>query len=100
MTMSTKPIFLPLKRQYFEAFERGEKSEEFRLLGPRWNPESITVGRAVVLSLGYGKQRRLRGVVRSVRIEDWPETLPGWVECYGRGICSALCIGIQLEGRP
>lgn len=58
-----KPLFIPLKKEYFEAFERNKKDTEYRLYGPRWNEKTCTVGRAVTLSCGYGKQRRLNGVI-------------------------------------
>lgn len=32
-----KPLFIPIKREFFEAFERGDKTHEYRLYGPRWN---------------------------------------------------------------
>lgn len=62
-----KPLFIPLKREYFDAFERGEKDTEYRIYGPRWNERVCSVGRPVVLSCGYGKQRRLEGVIREFR---------------------------------
>lgn len=93
----TCPLFIPLKREYFEAFERGEKLEEFRPFGPRWNPRTCPVGRPVVLSLGYGKARRLTGTVTSFRVENRPERLPGWLDCYGPDKILAACIGITLH---
>ncbi|OPY70470.1 MAG: hypothetical protein A4E62_01557 [Syntrophorhabdus sp. PtaU1.Bin002] len=61
--MTLKPLFIPLKREHFEAFENGTKTTEFRQYGPRWNERTCVVGRPVVLSLGYGKQRRLEGLI-------------------------------------
>ncbi|OPY72466.1 MAG: hypothetical protein A4E63_01209 [Syntrophorhabdus sp. PtaU1.Bin050] len=58
-----KPLFIPLKREHFESFESGAKTTEFRQYGPRWNERTCIVGRPVILSLGYGKQRRLKGVI-------------------------------------
>ena len=92
-----KPLFIPLKREYFEAFERGEKVEEFRSYGPRWNEETCPVGRQVVLSLGYGKQRRLFGRVVSFRKDEQPQLMPAWVHCYGNKHAVAACIGIKLQ---
>lgn len=62
-----KPLFIPLKKEYFKKFENGTKllNSEFRPYGPRWNEVSCRPGRAVTLSLGYGKHRRLKGVVKS-----------------------------------
>jgi len=62
--MTDKPLFIPLKTEFYELFERGEKTEEYRLYGSRWNENTCTVGRAVTLSKGYGKQNRLTGVVK------------------------------------
>lgn len=58
-----KPLFIPLRREYFEAFDNGKKDTEYRLYGPRWNERTCVVGRPVILSLG--KQRRLNGVITS-----------------------------------
>ena len=90
-------LFIPLKKEFFEAFERGPKTEEFRKYGPGWNERTCVIGRPVVLSCGYGKARRIRGVIQSFRTLDNPETLPGWVECYGKGASRAACIGIKLS---
>jgi hypothetical protein len=34
----SKPLFIPLKAEFFEAFERGEKDTEYRVYGPRREP--------------------------------------------------------------
>jgi hypothetical protein len=60
----TKPLWIPLKRVYFEAFERGEKTIEYRRYGARWCEQRCYPGRPVTLSLGYSG-RRLCGVVRA-----------------------------------
>lgn len=70
----TPPMFIPLRREWFRAFERGEKRIEWRAYGPRWNRQSAHRGRPVVLSLGYSGAR-LRGVVvrsRRVRADRAP----------------------------
>ena len=61
--MSIKPLFIPLKTKYYEAFEQGRKDEEYRLYGSRWNEKTCYIGRAVTLSKGYGKQNRLKGTI-------------------------------------
>jgi hypothetical protein len=58
-----KPLFVPLKTEFYEAFVRGEKHSELRLYGPRWNERTCVPGRRVVLSKGYGKQHRLNAVI-------------------------------------
>lgn len=56
-----KPLFIPLCTEPFERFADGSKGDELRLYGPRWNEETCTVGREVVLSKGYGKHARMKG---------------------------------------
>ncbi len=60
---SAKPLFVPLKTEYYESFALGDKTEELRAYGPRWNEKTCTVGRAVILSKGYGKHSRMSGVI-------------------------------------
>lgn len=61
--MAEKPLFIPLKTVWYRQFERGSKTEELRLYGPRWNERTCRVGRKVVLSKGYGKSERLSGEI-------------------------------------
>ncbi len=98
--MTRKPLFLPLKREFFEAFDRGTKHTEFRQFGPRWNLLTCVVGRDVVLSLGYGKQRRLRGVVTDFRVDHNPEFIEGWKACFPNSTSAAACIGIKVIREP
>lgn len=35
-----KPLFIPLKKEYYEAFECGEKTVEYRAYGPWWNEKT------------------------------------------------------------
>lgn len=56
-----KPLFVPLKTEYYEAFKDGSKTEELRLYGKRWNEKTCFVGREIILSKGYGKQNRMKG---------------------------------------
>lgn len=96
MKNSTTKLFIPLKKEYFQAFASGEKTEEYRPLGPRWNEKTCAIGRPAVISNGYGKWDRLYGMVKSFRVENNPSKIRGWIECYGDRACSAACIGIQL----
>ena len=93
-----KPLFIPLKREYFEAFKNGSKVEEFRPEGPRWNARTCAVGRPVVLSLGYGKSNRLTGVVAGYRASKEPTNSQAWRDCYGDRGGLAACIHIELKG--
>lgn len=56
-----KPLFIPLKTCYYLAFKNGSKTEELRKYGPRWNHDTCTVGREVIMSKGYGKKDRMKG---------------------------------------
>lgn len=91
-----KALFIPLKREYFEAFKLGTKTEEYRPEGARWNARTCAVGRPVVLSLGYGKSNRLQGVVTGYRASFEPTTTPAWRDCYGDRPGIAACIQIQV----
>lgn len=92
-----KPPFIPLKRAFFEAFKKGTKTTEYRLLGPRWNMLVCPPRRRVVLSLGYGKAQRLSGVVESTYIDWATRKIPGWLECYPNATDPAYCIVIKLD---
>lgn len=70
-----KPLFVPLNAHWFEEFEAGRKDEEIRIYGPKWNEETCRIGRPVVLSYGYGKARRMNGVIVGFR-KKWGPTLP------------------------
>jgi len=63
-----KPLFVPLKTQWFRAFQSGEKSVEYRAYGPRWNETTCTPGRAVTLSHGYSGERLSGSVMRFVKL--------------------------------
>lgn len=91
-----KPLFIPLKREYFDQFAAGAKVEEFRPEGPRWNARTCAVGRPVVLSLGYGKTKRLTGVVTGYRSSKEPTMTDAWRDCYGDRGGLAACIRIQV----
>ena len=47
-----KLLFIPLKAEYYDQFATGEKRDELRLYGPRWNKRTCPVGRPVILSRG------------------------------------------------
>jgi hypothetical protein len=98
-TMS-KPLFIPLKREYFEAFRLGAKTEEYRPEGARWNARTCAVGRPVVLSLGYGKSHRLSGVITGYHSSAEPTLTPAWRDCYGERTGLAACIAIRVIERP
>lgn len=97
--LAVKPLFIPLRREYFEEFEKGQKDTEFRLYGPRWNERTCTPGRAVVLSRGYGKQWRLTGVITSFEKKAVLKSKGGaaFSLIYGMGAGFVAEIGIKVN---
>lgn len=65
-----KPLFIPLKTEFYEAFKSGNKVDELRLYGKRWNERTCRVGRQVVISKGYGKKNRMIGTISIFRKQD------------------------------
>lgn len=60
--MTEKPLFIPLKTEWFREFEAGTKDTEYRAYGPRWNENTCRVGRAATISHGYNGKRLSRVV--------------------------------------
>ena len=58
-----KPLFIPLKTEYYEDFKNGTKRVELRLYGKRWNHQTCKVGRDVIVSKGYGKKNRMTCII-------------------------------------
>ncbi|NJO61530.1 MAG: hypothetical protein HC836_25765 [Richelia sp. RM2_1_2] len=95
MSSEIKPLFIPLKKTYYEQFVDGSKSVEYRKYGPGWNERTCIVGRSVVISLGYSKNRRSRGVIRSFDVID-SSNIPSAREVYGVAKINLAAIGIEL----
>lgn len=58
-----RPLFIPLKTEYYELFESGRKKAELRKYGTRWNERTCAIGRPVILSKGYGIKHRIAGKI-------------------------------------
>ena len=54
-----KPLFCPLKREFFNQFKNGCKTTEYRIYGKRWNENTCQIGRKINLSLGCNGERLL-----------------------------------------
>lgn len=91
--MTEKPLFLPLKTEYYEAFCDGSKTVEYRR-GEKWNSTTCRIGRRVTISKGYGKQSRRNGTI----VNYWYRFISGeaWVKCYGAPGWGS-CIEIKLD---
>jgi hypothetical protein len=94
-----KPLFIPLYTEYFNEFESGVKDTEFRPYGSRYNERTCFIGREVTLSHGYGKKRRLRGVIVGFERSIEPTKTEAWLNCYGDKTGEAACIRVKLEGK-
>lgn len=106
----TRPLFIPLKREYYEQFRDGIKAPgiligmgppipyqtEFRKHGPRWNKHTCKPGRDVVLSLGYGKKHRMQGVIVGFETSHEATKTKDWQRCYGNEPAIAACIAIHV----
>ena len=90
--MHDRPLFIVLRREWFDAFGSGSKTDEWRRYGPRWNEKTCRIGRRVILSLGY-TPRRLFGVVVAFRVRK--ATGPA-AAIYGQGTPCAV-IEIRLD---
>ena len=93
-----KPLFIPLKSEYFEAFASGKKNSEYRPYGPRWNERTCLIGRPVTLSKGYGKKHRLSGVIAQYFVYFRSSHLPDYERCYGPSRLPVAVIVIRLDG--
>lgn len=60
--MTEKPLFIPLRTEWFRQFEAGTKDTEYRAYGPRWNERTCRVGRPATISHGYSGKRLSRSV--------------------------------------
>jgi hypothetical protein len=90
-------MFLPLKTEYFRAFESGAKTTEYRVYNKRFNERTCYIGRAVVLSLGYGARHRLQGRIVRFHTSVVPTQTAEWQDCYGNAPGIAAGIGIELD---
>lgn len=91
-----KPLFIPLKSVYFNAFADGSKDTEYRPYGAHWNERTCYVGREAILSKGYGKAHRLRGTVEHFAKSEAVTRTTVWRSIYGTKYQVAACIRIKL----
>ena len=98
MPFEKKPLFIPLKREFFERFASGENKIEYRKYGKRWNEHTCKPGRRVTLSCGYGKQRRLSGVITEFEfVSYWSDAVPLEVARIYMFPANIACIHIEVE---
>lgn len=95
-----KPLFLPLAAVHYDDFENGEKGHEFRLYGPRWNEQACRIGRKVTLSRGYGKHKRMTGVVTSFERIPFDQAPAVAREIFADRRGDIAKIGIKVDQYP
>ena len=94
-----KPLFIPLATHWFNQFEDGTKTTELRIYGPRWNEKTCIVGRAVTISHGYGKARRLHGTIIGFDISKAASCTPDFIAAFPKikHMVDVACIQIKLD---
>jgi hypothetical protein len=96
-----KPLFVPLRTEFFEQFKNRTKSTEYRLYGSRWNERHCSPGRRVTLSHGYGKHARLYGQING--FSRYPASIiptadqKDVLSVFGRLDVELACIEIELD---
>lgn len=92
-----KPLFVPLKAEFYSAFVDGSKTIELRKHGQRWNATTCRIGRPVTISKGYGKRHRRSGVITSFAVGRTDYLRRDWIRVYGVQPCESARIGITLD---
>lgn len=94
-----KPLFIPLKTEFFEAFKNRTKRFEYRLYGPRWNEATCYLNRPLTLSKGYGKRERISGKVLSFFASREAAQRLDFKKCYPKAGPEAIaaCIEISIQ---
>lgn len=83
-------LFVPLKGCEFDRFARGEKTIEYRRLGPQYSLKTCRIGRRVTLSHGYSGAR-LSAIIESVEV--FPARKGCGLDTYGS---DAIIIAIAM----
>lgn len=76
-----KPLFIPLKKEYYFKFESGEQDCEIRPNNHRaWNIKNVFPGRMMTISNGYGNyDRTTLEIKRTLITQDLrTEEIPRW----------------------
>jgi hypothetical protein len=97
-----KSLFIPLVAKFYDDFISGEKTNEYRIDGARWNNQTCRPGRRVVISKGYGTHRRAMGFISHYTVEPvgvlHPRLQQSLYELYGSKINEkTLIIGIAIR---
>ena len=82
--MNVKPLFIPLKKEFYDAFRDGSKKWELRGNRGQFKASRIQKGRVARLARGYGYPRLIAKVIdiktydsiADIPREIWDETVP------------------------
>lgn len=97
------PMYLVLKREYFDAFAEGSKSIEYRRYGGQFTERVYFVGRRVVLATRYDRRALVMPArVTTFRIEPAIKH-PDMIEFYGGRLApgdQVALIGLEVLRSP
>ncbi|WP_131667393.1 hypothetical protein [Psychrobacter pygoscelis] len=91
-----KPLFCPLKKEYFLQFKNNEKTVEYRAYGKQWNEKTCTIGRLMNLSLGYNGERIL-AVITNFTVININQAPQAAIDIYKHKTNQIACIGVSLD---
>jgi len=95
--MNEKALFIPLKTEWYEAFESGVKRAELRIYGM-----PCRIGRAVTLSKGYGTKNRIHGHVSNFEKVHGSELQPddhvALIKVFGTDDVWIARISVEKQG--
>ena len=91
-----KPLFCPLKKQYFNQFKDGTKSTEYRGYGRQWTERTVIIGRPITLSCGYNGER-IHGIISSLDIISIGESPVVAQELYSGRYDKICAISITIQ---
>jgi len=95
-----RPLFIPLRRQWFDAFRDGSKRIEWRAYGPRWNRQTAFRGRHITLSLGYSGARLLGTILRTRRVARALAPLAAQAIYPNARYLCAIHVALDSDGIP
>lgn len=97
--IENKPLFVALKTKFYEQFKYGLKRYELRKLNSNFNAQTCKIGKAVILSKGYGNHERLGCYITSykeVNGSDLPLNMQKSArEVYGTATLRFAIIGLS-----
>ncbi|MGK7903867.1 MAG: hypothetical protein AB4352_21170 [Hormoscilla sp.] len=93
-----KPIFIPLKSEYYQTFLNGSKRIEYRRAGVgQFTLAKCIPGREVTLSKGYSKRDRIKGTIVRSWIERHKHPTGAIAACYGTEQIDIIAIEIAVD---